>query len=103
MFLSSEYNRPVRDQVCGNLLEQGLGIEEILQAVVNRVPPPKDTQDKPLRALIFDSAYDVYKVCSLCSRIVSSSRDVNKMCSCCCQLLNMAVPITSQFGGLPAR
>lgn len=41
--------------------KKGLGIEEILQAVVNRVPPPKDTQDKPLRALIFDSAYDVYK------------------------------------------
>ncbi len=42
--------------------KQGLGIEEILEEVVRRVPPPADNRGKPLRALIFDSYYDSYKV-----------------------------------------
>lgn len=43
--------------------KQGLGIAEILEAVVERVPAPADNRGKPLRALIFDSYYDAYKVC----------------------------------------
>ena len=43
---------------------QGIGIDDILEAIVKRVPAPKDTRKERLRALIFDSYYDAYKVCT---------------------------------------
>lgn len=39
----------------------GEGVEKILQKVVEIVPPPRGTLEKPLRALIFDSVYDDYR------------------------------------------
>jgi len=41
--------------------KEGIGIEDILEAVVQRIPPPQDRRDQPLRALIFDSYYDSYR------------------------------------------
>ncbi|MBE9139536.1 elongation factor 4 [Nodosilinea sp. LEGE 07088] len=41
--------------------KQGIGIDEILESIVYLVPPPADTVDQPLRALIFDSYYDSYR------------------------------------------
>jgi GTP-binding protein LepA len=39
----------------------GHGVPEILEAIVERIPPPRGQHDQPLRALIFDSHFDSYK------------------------------------------
>ncbi len=41
--------------------KEGIGTQEILEAVIQQIPPPKGDPDKPLRALVFDSHYDAYK------------------------------------------
>ncbi len=41
--------------------KSGIGIDEILKTIIEKVPPPKEEVDKPLRALIFDSFFDAYK------------------------------------------
>ncbi|MBE9219176.1 MULTISPECIES: translation elongation factor 4 [Dolichospermum] len=41
--------------------KEGIGIPEILEAIVERVPPPANTINESLRALIFDSYYDSYR------------------------------------------
>jgi GTP-binding protein LepA len=41
--------------------KEGIGIEEILEAIVARVPAPKPTGERSLQALVFDSYFDTYK------------------------------------------
>ena len=41
--------------------KSGIGIPDILEAIVNKVPTPPDKSDEPTRALIFDSRFDAYK------------------------------------------
>jgi GTP-binding protein LepA len=50
-----------KEEVLHTSAKEGIGIIEILEAVVERVPPPSGQRDQPLRALIFDSHYDAYK------------------------------------------
>lgn len=49
------------DQVIRASAKDGTGTEEILEAIVARIPPPVGDTTLPLRALIFDSKYDPYK------------------------------------------
>ena len=50
--------------------KQGIGIAEILEQVVQKVPPPKGLVNKPLRALIFDSWFDPYRGVIVLVRVI---------------------------------
>jgi GTP-binding protein LepA len=49
------------DEIMFASAKEGTGAKELLDAIVERVPPPRGNADAPLRALIFDSKYDAYK------------------------------------------
>jgi GTP-binding protein LepA len=49
----------------------GQGVEDVLEAVVHRIPPPDADRDAPLQALIFDSWYDPYQGVVVLARVVS--------------------------------
>ena len=49
------------DEIIPASAKDGTGITEILQAIVDKIPPPTGDASAPLRALIFDSHYDQYK------------------------------------------
>ena len=53
--------------------KQGTGIDKVMQAIIERIPPPQRNQDAPLRALIFDSKYDPYKGIVAFIRIVDGN------------------------------
>ncbi|MCL4261166.1 MAG: translation elongation factor 4, partial [Anaerolineales bacterium] len=64
--------------------KEGVNVDQILEAIVTRVPPPKDLDDEPLRALVFDSHYDSYKGVIAYIRVVEGSfkhNDVLRMFS----------------------
>ena len=51
----------------------GLGVEDVLEAIVKRVPAPKPIADGKLRALVFDSIFDVYRGVVAYARVFSGS------------------------------
>jgi GTP-binding protein LepA len=50
--------------------KSGIGVHEILEAIVTRLPPPTGTPDGPLKALIFDSWYDPYRGVVILTRVI---------------------------------
>src|SRR5689334_21064996 len=56
----------------------GIGIKEILEAIVTRLPPPKVDPDAKLRALIFDSWYDAYRGAVVMVRVVDGTLRVGQ-------------------------
>ncbi len=51
--------------------KMGIGIDEVLEVIVNHMPPPKGKEDDPLQALVFDAVYDNYRGAICFVRIVN--------------------------------
>jgi GTP-binding protein LepA len=60
-----------REEILLASAKEGIGIDEILQAVVDRIPPPSGNKDNPLQALVFDSNFDTYKGVIIYVRVVN--------------------------------
>lgn len=66
------------DEIILSSGKSGIGIEEILKAVIEKVPSPKQETDKPLRALVYDSFFDAYKGVIAQVRIVEGKVPVDQ-------------------------
>ncbi|MFD1094534.1 translation elongation factor 4 [Salegentibacter chungangensis] len=62
-----------RDDVIPASAKTGLGIQEILDAIITRIPPPSGKVDAPLRALIFDSVYNPFRGVETFFRVINGT------------------------------
>nr|Q3ATB2.1 RecName: Full=Elongation factor 4; Short=EF-4; AltName: Full=Ribosomal back-translocase LepA [Chlorobium chlorochromatii CaD3] len=59
-----------RDEILAVSAKAGIGISELMESIVHRIPPPAVKNNEPLRALIFDSVFDAYRGAVVYLRIV---------------------------------
>ncbi|NTV92819.1 MAG: elongation factor 4 [Chlorobiaceae bacterium] len=62
-----------RDEILQVSAKAGIGVYELIEAIINRVPAPADNKHLPLRALIFDSVFDIYRGTVAYLRIVDGA------------------------------
>ncbi len=58
----------------------GIGVPELLEKIVDEVPPPSGDLDAPTRALVFDSVYDIYRGVITYVRVVDGTLTTNEKC-----------------------
>lgn len=56
----------------------GIGIKEVLEAIVHKIPPPVGDETKPLQAMVFDSIFDTYRGAMPLIRIVNGTLNVDE-------------------------
>jgi GTP-binding protein LepA len=61
------------EEVIPTSAKTGIGITEILEAIIERIPPPKGNVDEPLQALVFDSVYNPFRGVETYFRVVNGS------------------------------
>ncbi len=62
-----------KDEILFASAKEGIGVREILERVLSKVPPPKGNDQTPLQALVFDSSFDVYKGVIVYLRVFNGS------------------------------
>ncbi|MEI7825480.1 MAG: translation elongation factor 4 [Chlorobiaceae bacterium] len=62
-----------REEIIQVSAKAGIGVDELIEAIVKRIPAPADNNHLPLRALIFDSVFDAYRGAVIYLRIVEGS------------------------------
>src|SRR3712207_6586210 len=67
------HGRPAADDAVLTSAKSGIGIDEVLEAIVARIPPPKGDRDAPLKAMLVDSWYDPYLGVVILIRVIDGS------------------------------
>lgn len=62
-----------REEIMYASAKEGIGIEEILEAIVTRISPPEGNPNAPLQAMIFDSVYNSYRGVEVIFRVLNGS------------------------------
>jgi GTP-binding protein LepA len=65
-----------REEIIEASAKEGIGIEDILKAIVDRIPPPKGDPGEPLQAMIFDSVFNSYRGVEVYFRVFNGT--INK-------------------------
>jgi GTP-binding protein LepA len=64
--------------------KSGIGIQDILTSIIERIPPPKGSPDEPLQALIFDSVYNPFRGVETYFRVLNGRIKKGQKNSICC-------------------